>query len=144
MLIGEYTHTIDNKNRLSLPAKFRKELGKEVVVTRGLDNCLFVYSKKEWSLILEKIGGLGMGHADTRGFARFMLAGAVEAPIDQLGRILVPDFLKQFADLKEKVVCAGVSKRLEIWNEASWNKYKQKIQKEADAMAEKLGDVGMI
>jgi len=144
MLIGEYTHTIDNKNRLSLPSRFRKVLGKKVVVTRGLDNCLFVYSAGEWKTISEKVSSLGMGHAETRAFARFMLAGATEAEVDSLGRVLIPDYLKQFAGLEDKAICAGVSNRVELWNEARWKTYTSKIQGEADAMAERLGDVGMI
>ena len=104
MLIGQYSHTLDPKKRLSLPAKFRKELGKKIVVTNGLDNCLFLYPLKEWQRVAEKLSNLPLGAADTRGFNRFMLAGAVEAEIDGAGRILIPDFLKEFAGLKEKVV----------------------------------------
>jgi len=144
MLIGEYTHTIDEKNRVSLPAKFRKELGKVLVITRGLDNCLFVYSRAEWQKIAEKLGTLGLGQSDSRGFNRFMLAGAVEVEVDSIGRVLIPDFLKSFAELAEKVVFAGVHSRLEIWNERRWGDYKRLIEKQADALAEKLGDVGAL
>ena len=129
MLIGEYKHTIDPKKRLSLPSKFRRELGKKVVVTRGLDNCLFVYPINE---------------SDTRGFNRFILSGAVEASIDSLGRILVPDFLRDFASLKDKVILAGVQTRVEIWDEKKWSEYKSKIEKQADSMAEKLGEIGIV
>lgn len=144
MLIGEYTHTLDSKKRLSLPAKFRKELGKKVVITKGLDNCLFVYSLKEWDAIAEKLASLPIGQADTRGFNRFMLSGAVETDVDSVGRMLVPDFLKDFAGLKSKVIIAGVHTRVEIWNEKSWDSYKKRIEKQADVMAEKLGDIGVI
>jgi len=92
MLIGEYKHTLDDKKRLSLPVKFRQELGKKIVVTRGLEGCLFVYSQKEWNLIAQQLGNLGMGQQSTRGFARFMLAGASEVDVDSSGRILIPDF----------------------------------------------------
>src|SRR3989344_9597707 len=108
MLIGEYIHTLDPKKRLALPSKFRKELGKKVVVTRGLDNCLFVYPIKAWQKMSEKIAQLPIGQADTRGFGRFMLAGAVESDIDTIGRILVPDFLKEFAKLEILVSVIGV------------------------------------
>src|SRR3989344_1083884 len=104
MLIGEYTHLIDEKKRVSLPAKFRKELGRKVVVTHGLDNCLFLYSLKSWMKVSEKLGQLSIGKAQTRGFNRFMLAGAVEAEVDSIGRILIPDFLKKIADLDSRVV----------------------------------------
>ncbi len=144
MLIGEYTHKLDPKKRLSLPVKFRKELGKKVVVTHGLDSCLFVYSATEWQKIAANIAELGLGQADRRGFNRFMLAGAVEVDVDSLGRILIPDFLKTFAKLDEQVVLAGVYNRIEIWNDTSWGTYKKKIQKQADGLAEKLGDIGAL
>ena len=144
MLIGEYTHTIDPKKRLSLPSKFRRELGKKVVVTRGLDNCLFVYPINEWKKISEKLAELGVGKADTRGFNRFILSGAIEASIDSLGRILVPEYLRDFASLKDKVVLAGVQTRVEIWDEKKWSDYKKKIERQADSMAEKLGEIGIV
>lgn len=144
MLIGEYTHNIDAKKRLSLPSKWRKELGKNIVVTRGLDNCLFIYPMREWENITKKIGELPFGQADTRGFNRFFLSGAVEAEVDGVGRILVPDFLKDFAHLKAKVVLAGIHNRVEVWDEKRWNDYKRKIESQADALAEKLGEIGVL
>ncbi|HBH71461.1 MAG: Protein MraZ [Parcubacteria group bacterium GW2011_GWC1_42_11] len=144
MLIGEHTHTLDPKKRLALPVKFRKELGKKVVITHGLDNCLFVYPMKEWQKVAERLASLPMGQADTRGFGRFMLAGAVETDVDSIGRILVPDFLKEFADLKTQVAVVGVSTRVELWDEKVWREYKARIQKGADALAEKLGEIGVI
>ena len=143
MLIGEYIHTVDEKKRISLPSKFRKEIGKKIVVTRGLDNCLFLYPLKEWEKISGKLSELGMGQADTRGFNRFMLAGAVEIDVDTIGRILIPDFLREFAELTHRVVFAGVHNRIEIWNETKWSEYKAKIEKQADMMAEKLGQIGV-
>lgn len=144
MLIGEYTHSLDEKKRLSLPSKFRKELGKKVVITRGLDNCLFVYSPNAWERISQKLAELPIGQADTRGMSRFMLSGAVEADVDSAGRILIPDFLKEFAGLKNKVVLAGINDRVEIWNEKAWNEYKRHIEKQADTLAEKLGEFGAL
>jgi len=144
MLIGEYTHALDAKKRLSLPAKFRKEVGKKVVVTHGLDNCLFVYPIKQWEKVVEKLTQLPMGASDMRGFSRFMLAGAVETGVDSIGRILVPDFLKEFANLKSKVAVIGVNDRIEIWDEKAWNAYKGRIEKQADTLAEKLGEIGAI
>ena len=144
MLIGEYTHTLDPKKRLSVPSKWRRELGKSVVVTRGLDNCLFVYPLKAWSQITQKIGQLPLGQADTRGFNRFFLSGAVETEVDSAGRILVPDFLKAFAGLGSKVVLAGIHDRVEIWDEKTWTEYKRRIEKQGNALAEKLGEVGVL
>jgi len=144
MVIGEYTHTLDDKKRLSLPAKFRKELGKGIIVTRGLDRCLFMFSASSWKAIVAKMESLSMGAGDSRGFNRFMLSGAVEAEIDSAGRILIPDFLKSFAGLKSKVVFAGVGDRVEIWDQKRWETYTARIEAEADAMAEKLGSIGVL
>lgn len=144
MLIGEFRHTIDEKKRLSLPAKFRKELGKQVVITHGLDRCLFIYPLSMWKQVSEKLSGLSMGQADSRSFARFLLAGAVESDIDASGRVLIPDFLKEFAALESKVVLAGVHNRVEIWDEDQWNVYKRRIEERADSVAEKLGQIGAI
>jgi len=144
MLIGEYKHTLDPKKRLSLPSKWRKELGKTLIVTRGLDNCLFVYPLKEWQKITDKVAELPLGQADTRSFNRFFLSGATEAEVDSVGRILVPDFLKQFAGLDTKVVLAGIHNRIEIWDENRWETYKTSIEAEADGLAEKLGEIGVL
>ncbi|MFN3188725.1 MAG: division/cell wall cluster transcriptional repressor MraZ [Candidatus Paceibacteria bacterium] len=144
MLIGEYTHTLDPKKRLSLPSKWREELGRTLIVTRGLDNCLFVYPQSEWQKITEKIGQLPLGQADTRSFNRFFLSGAVEVGVDSVGRILVPDFLKDFAKLDSKVVLAGIHDRVEIWDEKRWMEYKTQIEAKADALAEKLGEIGVL
>jgi MraZ protein len=144
MLIGEYKHTLDPKKRLSLPSKWREELGKKLVITRGLDNCLFVYPLREWEKITEKIGQLPLGQADTRSFNRFFLSGAVEVEVDSVGRILVPDFLKDFAKLASNVVLAGIHNRIEIWDEEAWTSYKRTIESQADALAEKLGEIGVL
>ncbi len=144
MLIGEYTHTIDDKNRLSLPVKFRQEMGKKIVVTPGLDGCLWIFTMAQWKSISEKLGESSMLSADTRSFNRYMLGGAVEVDVDTIGRILVPDFLKDRANLKTKVVLIGVQSRVEIWNEKSWIEYKKVVEKQADSLAEKLGQVGIL
>jgi MraZ protein len=143
MFIGEYTHTIDDKKRISLPSKFKKELGTKVVVTRGLDNCLFLFPYKTWEAISKETAKLGMMQSDTRGFTRFMFSGASEIDIDSTGRILIPDYLKEFGDLKNSVVFTGVHDRIEIWNEKRWKAYTKRIESEVDMMAEKLGSVGI-
>jgi MraZ protein len=143
MFIGEYTHAVDDKKRVSLPSKFKKELGGKVVVTRGLDNCLFLFPHKTWESISSEMAKLGMMQADTRGFSRFMFSGASEIEVDSMGRILVPDYLKEFAGIRSDVVFAGVHDRIEIWNDKRWSAYKKKIETDADAMAEKLGSVGI-
>lgn len=144
MLIGEYSYTIDSKKRLAIPAKFRPEIGKKVVITYGLDNCLFIYPMKAWEVIAGKLAQLSVGRADSRSFNRFMLAGAVETDVDSMGRVLLPDFLREHAGLKEKVVITGVSDRAEIWDELKWKAYKARVAKQADELAEKLGEIGMI
>ncbi|MEK7610174.1 MAG: division/cell wall cluster transcriptional repressor MraZ [Patescibacteria group bacterium] len=144
MLIGEYRHTLDPKKRLAVPVKFRKELGRRVVITNGLDNCLFIYTMSQWQKVAERLGNLSLGAADTRGFNRFMLAGAVESDVDGLGRVLIPDFLKEFAGLKNKVVIAGLHDRVEIWDEKRWLEYKSRLGRQADVLAEKLGEIGAI
>jgi MraZ protein len=144
LLIGEHKHTLDTKKRLSLPAKFRKELGKTVVITRGLDTCLFIYSVKEWKKFTDSLSTLSMGQSDTRAFNRFILGGAVETDIDSAGRILIPDFLKDFAHLDQKVIVAGLSNRVELWDQDTWNTYQLKLEGRVDDLAQKLGEIGMI
>ena len=144
MLLGEYIHSIDEKNRLSLPAKFREVLGKKIVVVPWLDNCLSVFTQKEWQKVSDKLSASSMLQSDNRSFNRFMFGGAVEAEIDSIGRILVPDFLKKWATLKDKAAIIGVQNRIEIWNEEIWNEYKKSVEKKADSLAEKLGQVGVL
>ena len=143
MLIGEFIHNLDDKKRVAVPAKFRKEIGKKAVLTIGLDQCLFLYPTFEWEKVAEKLSSLPMGQPDNRSFARLFLAGAVDVSLDSLGRILIPDNLKKFAGLKEKVVITGVYKKLEIWNEENWMKYKSRIESQTDMLAEKLGEMGI-
>ena len=139
LFIGEYRHTLDAKNRISLPAKFRKELGAQVIVTRGLDHCLFLYPKAAWKKEAERISKYASGNAAARGLSRLMLAGASEADVDSAGRVLVPDYLKSFATLGSKCVFAGVSDRIELWDEAAWDTYTKNIERDADQFAETLG-----
>ncbi len=144
MFIGEYEHTLDEKKRVSLPKTFRAGLGKRIVVTRGLDNCLFVYPKAGWQKVAGRLGELSFAQADTRGFSRFILSGASELEVDQIGRVLIPEHHKQFAGLGKTVVFAGVSDRVEVWDAERWHGYKAKIEKQADALAEKLGEIGAL
>ena len=146
MLIGEYRHTIDDKNRLSLPSKFRKEMGGTVVVTPGLDSCLFVFTTKSW----EKLSGSlsvsesSMLSADKRSLNRYLLGGATEVPVDGGGRMLLSEPLRERGKLKQKVVLIGVRDRVEIWDEELWQSYRDNAGKNVEAVAEKLSSVGMI
>ncbi len=144
MLLGEYTHTLDDKNRLTLPAKFKSELGKKIVITRGLDSSLFIYSWKEWEKITKELSSLPMTSSDSRGFSRFFLAGAAEVEPDKAGRILVPESLKSFAELDKDVVVTGVQSRVELWDAKKWEAYRVKMEEDGDSMAEKLGAIGVM
>ncbi len=143
MFIGEYKYSIDEKKRLAVPPKFRQLLGKKAVITKGLDQCLFFYSAKEWGVLAKKLSQMPLTQADARGFARIMLAGAMEANLDNLGRILVPDYLKNYALLKKKVVIVGIFNRIEIWDEARWQQYNKKTEAAVGDMAEKLKELGV-
>ncbi len=143
MFLGEYKYSIDDKKRLAIPAKFRQTLGKKAIITRGLDNCLFLYPSREWEKLAKKLSQLPLSQADARGFARIMLAGAMEVNLDRLGRILVPDYLKKYASLQKKVVIAGLYNRIEVWDEKKWALYKEKIEKEAGDIAERLKELGV-
>lgn len=146
MIIGQFNHTIDDKNRLSLPAKFRQEMGKKVVITPGLDSCLFIFSMKEWEKIAMRLSvkESSILQADNRGFNRYLLGGAVEVEIDGVGRMLLPEHLRERAKLKNKVVFIGVKDRAELWDETTWNSYRNEVEGKASALAEKLGQAGMI
>src|SRR3989344_3132469 len=151
MLIGEYKHNLDAKRRLAIPSKFRKELGEGLpagqagaILTRGLDNCLFIFPSKYWAPFAEMLAGLSMAKQDTRAFARLFLSGATEIEFDSLGRILIPEHLKKYADLKKSVVVAGLFNRLEIWDEERWISYRANLEKNSDAIAEKLGELGLV
>jgi MraZ protein len=142
MLIGEYIHTLDEKNRISVPFKFRKELGRRVIITPGLDQCLFVFSSGEWQRVSEKLSGsrsdLSFLRADQRTFNRNLFGQASEVEVDAIGRILIPDFLKEKINLKNSAALVGLRDRVEIWNERAWSAFKQKAGREAEKLAEKL------
>lgn len=140
MFLGEYLHTFDSKNRISLPSKFRKDLGRVVVVARGLDHCLYVYSRKEWEKQARVYAAEVNGNAARRGLARLFLAGSFEAEVDGTGRVLIPEQLKSFASIKEKAVVAGVADRVEIWEETAWKEYTAEIERNANAFAEKVDE----
>jgi MraZ protein len=143
MFIGEYLHSIDLKKRMALPSKFRADLKNKVVVTRGLDKCLFVYPLSVWEELAGKLGTLPVGESATRSFIRLMLAGAVDVEIDKQGRVLIPDFLRDYAGLGKNVIVAGIYNRLEIWDEKKWKEYKKKAEKNTDEIAEQLGKLGV-
>lgn len=144
MLIGHYIHGLDDKKRISIPAKWRSVLGKKVIVTSGFDKSLFVFSLKEWQKIADKLASLSFTNKDTRSFTRFMLSNAFDTDMDSVGRILITDQLKKFADIKKKAVLVGMHSRVEIWGEEEWEKYSNSNNKNADSIAEKLSEIGIL
>ena len=143
MLIGQYEHTIDIKKRLALPAKFRGELGDKVIITKGVETCLIVYTEKEFIKMSEKLSNLTFSQPEARSFTRTMLASAMEVNLDKLGRILVPDYLKKYAGLSKNVVICGLSNRLEIWDSKNWNEWTEEAEKGVSDVVSKLGGLGI-
>ena len=144
MLIGEYIHTIDAKNRISMPAKFRQELGKKIIITPGLGQCLFIFTIKEWGKVSNKLSSsdsdLSFLKADQRNFNRYMFGRAAEVEIDSIGRVLIPEYLQKRIGLKNSAVIVGVKDRIEIWGEKAWSEQKEIGEKQAEQLAERLGN----
>ena len=143
MFIGEYKYNLDTKNRLALPSKFRKLFKDGAVITKGLDNCLFIYTAKEWTKLADKLANLPFSQAKSRAFSRMMLAGAMDVNLDKQGRVNLPDYLKQFGGLNKTVVIAGLYNRLEVWDEKMWTKYQRTSEKDSNEIAEGLVDLGI-
>lgn len=143
MFIGEYKHSVDEKGRMAVPAKFRPELAHAAVITRGLDRCLYVFTQAEWEAMAQKIKALPMTNANARAFQRLMLSGATEVEFDAQGRVLIPEYLRTYAGLKKQAVVAGVYSRLEIWDEDAWTAYKTKTENASEEIAERLGELGI-
>ncbi len=143
MFIGEYSHNLDDKGRLAVPVKFRRELSKGAVVTRGLDNCLFLYTKTEWEKLAEKLATLPISQANSRAFSRLMLAGAMDVEVDKQGRIILPEYLRSFAGLNKEVIIAGLYNRLEIWDSEKWSSYKGQTEAESGSIAERMAELGV-
>ena len=141
MCMGEYNHTVDTKGRLIVPSKFREQLGDEFVVTKGLDGCLFVYSKSEWENIEEKFRNVPLTTKDARKFARFFFAGAASCEVDKQGRILLPVVLREYAGIEKDVVSVGVFNRVEIWDKDKWQE--SNSYDDMDEIAEHMADLGL-
>ena len=141
MFMGEYNHTIDAKGRLIVPSKFREALGDTFVVTKGLDGCLFVYDNEEWQAFEEKLRSLPITNKEARQFARFFLAGAAEVEVDKQGRILVPNILREFAQISKDVVLIGVASRIEIWSKERFERMAS--FEDMDEIAEHMAQLGL-
>lgn len=143
MLIGEYIHSIDDKNRLSFPIKFRKEMGKKVVIAPGIEQSLFVFTPAQWQKTVERLAE-GSLQQDNRSFSRYLIGGASEVAVDNNGRILIPETLKQKIGIKDRVAIIGVATRVELWEEMTWKAYQKDVQGKADKLADRLGEIGVL
>ncbi len=141
--MGEYQHTLDEKGRLTMPARFREELGERFVVTRGLDGCLFVYPMPEWANLEAKLQALPLTHREARAFVRLLLSGATECELDRQGRFALPSALREHAGLDKEAVVIGVGSRLEIWSKARWSEYAAEAAGDFAQIAEKIVDLGL-
>lgn len=143
MFIGEYRHTLDEKGRLAVPAKFRSALKEGAVITKGLEHCLTIYTREAWEQYAAKVANLPSAQAHTRAFERHMLAGAMDFELDGQGRGVVPEYLRQYAGIKKKAVVAGLYNRLEVWDERAWEKYRKATEKDAAEIAERMSGLGV-
>lgn len=142
MLIGEYQHALDAKNRMIVPAKLREDLGTKFVITKGLDGCLYVYPLEEWKLLEEKLKTLPLTNKDARAFVRFFFSGASEIEIDKQGRGVIPPNLKEYASIEREIVSIGVLTRVEIWSKEKWLEYNDS-NVDYESIAEKMSDLGI-
>ncbi|TYP54951.1 division/cell wall cluster transcriptional repressor MraZ [Thermosediminibacter litoriperuensis] len=143
MFMGQFQHSLDPKGRLIIPSKFRELLGDSFILTKGLDRCLFVYPKDEWSLLEQKLKTLPLTKKDARAFIRFFFSGAVEVEIDKQGRILIPPMLREYARIEKDVVIIGVSNRAEIWSRKEWEVYSKEAESSYEEIAENMVDLGI-
>lgn len=143
MFMGEYQHSLDTKGRLIIPAKFREQLGAEAVMTRGLDNCLFLFPQSEWEILEEKLKSLPLTKATARQFVRFFFSGATESDLDKQGRIIVPQNLRGYAEIDKDVTVIGVSNRIEIWSKDRWTHYMDEAEQSYEEIAENIVELGI-
>lgn len=141
--MGEFQHSLDEKGRLTVPAKFRDLLGEDFIITRGLDRCLFVYPRAGWSAILEKIKDLPMERPEVRGFVRLLCSGAIDAELDKQGRVGLPQHLREYAQIDRDTVVIGALNRVEIWSSAKWSEYAGQYEPAFSEIAEKIVGLGI-
>lgn len=143
MFLGEYQYSVDEKGRLAIPTPFRRELGSRAVLTRGLDQCLFLFPLSTWKVVADRVAKLPLSQANTRAFARFLLAGAFPLNFDRQGRLPLPEALRTYGRLRKKVIVAGLSNRIEIWEAVAWQRYRTLTERKSSAIAETLGALGI-
>ncbi len=143
MFSGEFHHTLDSTGRLILPAEFRDALADGLSIAKGMEKCLFIFSRKEWLQLADKIRRLSLTKKDERQFSRFFFSGAKEGILDKQGRVLIPDHLRKYAGLNRDVAIIGVSDRLEIWDREKWETYQKQAEKSYDEVAEHLPELSI-
>lgn len=143
MFIGEYLYTIDKKGRINIPAKFRENLGERFFLTKGLDNCLFVFPESEWNNFENKLKQLPLTNKNARAFVRLFFSGATECSLDKQGRVTIPQNVREFSQLEKEVAIIGVSTRIEIWSKNSWDKYNDTANISYDDIAEQMAELGI-
>ncbi len=143
MFLGEYKHNLDYKGRLAVPKKFRRQLASGAIITKGLDGCLFLYSKEAWERLAARLRELSVTQADTRAFERYLFGGAAQVEFDQLGRIKIPEYLLAYAGIKKEAILVGILERIEIWGQDKWSDLATKLEKKGEEIAEKLSKKGI-
>lgn len=141
MFIGEYQHSIDSKGRMAIPAKFRRGLEGGVIVSKGIDQCLSIHPKEEWVKFADRISKPTIDQANSRAYKRHTLGGAIDVEFDAQGRILISEYLRSYAGIKEKAVVVGLYNYMEVWDEEKWKTHKSEIEKNGDKIAENLGNI---
>ncbi len=141
MFLGEYTHALDDKGRLTLPARWRDELGDEVVITRGFDPCLYIFPRNKFEMIASEYDALGLGKSDARALSRFFFSKAIDDRPDKQGRILVPQFLREFAGVNGEAVIVGANNRIEVWNAGRYAEMNQKLEANIAQISEAMADI---
>lgn len=142
MFIGEYNHSLDKKNRIIIPAKFREELGGKFILTKGLDGCIYIYTKNQWEILQEKLDKLPLTNKNARAFVRFFFSGAHEMEMDKQGRTIIPQNLLEYGNIKKDIVSIGVSNRIEIWSRENWDEYND-LNIDYDNIAEQMNELGI-
>ncbi len=143
IFIGEYHHALDDKGRLAIPKKYQNQFKKGAVVTRGIDQCLFLFPQTSWRQLAEKLAALPLSQSNPRAFSRLMFGGAMDVELDGNGRIVLPEYLRQYAKLTKQVVVAGLYSRIELWDEAAWEQYKQQAESNSVDIAEQMRELGV-
>ncbi len=143
MFFGEYIHTIDTKGRINIPSKFRENLGEKFYITKGLDNCLFVFPESEWKVFEDKLKGLPLTNSNARAFVRLFFSGASECSLDKQGRVTIASNLREYSELEKEVAILGVSTRIEIWSKNRWDNYNNSANISYDEIAEKMAELGI-